>query len=209
MSLFDRLILKAGAQAPKELIYTNDRGHLKTNHGLVQLPAILPNQTSASLMIDELLESPSANLFGLRPIELFSSFDLLTTWLVGSFVWKPIALGEKPHEKTDIDVAFIDADEPMRFINNAYRILMAMDRGGDSLSISVNKFGSPRLINMSGRVLIDAFSLPAGVSIAEHVSVYPWPHQRCAFLIGAESHDQNRILRIVRPPARVNFMSGD
>lgn len=210
MGLFD-LLRKPFQIIGTQTEYIDSAGALKTAHTAVKIPTQIPHPGESMRRIAAALDSPWDMFFGMRPIELFGGWvDIRTTWLVGSFIWRPVVLGEEPLRTHDLDVIFEDPEGPAAFIAQAARLLMARERHGKTVSVVENKFGSPRLVDtLTKRVLIDAWSLPAGNTIVEHISGYPWVHQRCAYLVGSVDGETTGLVRNVMFSANANRMSGD
>lgn len=213
MGLLSGLLQRIGATASRSDEWKDGQGALKTNHGslAMRMPKQLPEVAAAMSQIADELERESETLYGVQPIELFGGWcDIRSTWLVGSFVWRAAVFGERPAPGHDMDVVFLDPEGPGQFIDRAARIIMERRKNGKTVSITKNKFGSPRLVDpATGEVKIDAWALPENQTIAEHISGYPWLHQRVAYLVGSVHGEIHGLTRLVRPAAFNSRLSGD
>lgn len=208
MSFFDRIF----GQISRPTEWTT-LGQKKTAHASVKVPDVLPSVEQTMVDIDATINAPQERLCGLTPLSLFRPwFDVSRSWFVGSIVWRH-CIGEAPFPDHDFDVVFADADIVEDFIVKAHQTLLLTRRDGRQLSITRNKFGSPRIVQLLPEscesVIIDAWALPHGQSIAEHVSGYPWIHQRCAYMVGSMVGDISGLTRLIRPATFDSRLSGD
>lgn len=131
-------------------------------------------------------------------------------WICGSQVWRR-ALGiQPPDPMTDLDVIVPNVTVLEEFVRN-WRVYDPKNYQIE-LNPARNRLGmgdGVRLMNSTGRRrLIDVWSIPSGMSIAEHIALFPHPCQRVAFnpylsvhVPGWASSDEAPwILRLVRAP---------
>lgn len=160
-------------------------------------PETLPPLDQAVKMFVEWRDKPSKILEGRKPSDLFrglGSAEPDRIWFVGSAVWYPAVLGTPFPDDRDIDIVFHDQVSCEQFVDHVMRTFEGLctkdtkphTHGG--IKILKDKVG-----------IIDAWWLPEGVSIGEHIMSYKHDHEHVAILAGASSLEIGALLRLVRP----------
>lgn len=170
----------------------------------VKLPSELPSPEEAVNVFISFMNTPQSLFCGLEPIQLFNTHhDIDRTWVVGSCVWFPAIYGRLDDKITDMDVAFSIPGMAEDFIINAKRLFENKISNEDLLigavfyDISSNVHGGSKLLRNNVGIL-DAWDIPEGVSIAEHLMGYRNNWERCAILAGACKGEPSALTRLVR-----------
>lgn len=173
----------------------------------ISIPKVLPPLDAAMILFSQFIATPIELLAGYRPSELFSiQQDVDRAWFVGSAAWMPLVRCKAwSSEKSDIDIAFGIPGSAQIFGEQVKRML---ENKGEEIFIEENKWEGPKLcrkVNKRMKPFLDAWDIPDGHTIGEHIWSFPRNHERCAIMVGACNGEVSAVTRLVDLPTRVRL----
>lgn len=169
------------------------------------IPKTLPTPEAAVNLFVAFRDKPVKMLGGLSLLQLLTGAqDVDRIWVVGSTAWQPAVLGIPPDGTRDIDIVFGIPGAAEDFITQAKQIMERSTEEGTYLikyrtSKGLGTGTSLARTSNPTNGFLDAWDLPDGQSIAEHIMGFSREHERCAITIGALSGEVGALTRIVRP----------
>lgn len=168
------------------------------------IPKKLPTPEVAVNLFVEFRDKSLPLLAGLSLMQLMGNAqDVDRIWIVGSTAWRPAVFGRYPAAVRDIDIVFGVAKGAEEFITQAKQLLERATNGGVyTIKDKVPKgewTGTSLSKKATDHPFLDAWDLPEGQTIAEHIMGFEQDHERCAITLGALRGEIGALTRIVRP----------
>lgn len=169
----------------------------------IPIPSTLPELERVAEAATDLLVENLKILEGLSLRELLigSCTDFAYCYLVGSRAWR-LALGLHVPDDKDIDLLFKTKGDASLFMG--YALFKLNEESGGKYHMGPNKVGGLKIKRLADDVgVLDAWWLPSGQSVAEHLMGFKHEHERVAICPLVESLGEMAITRLVRPAVYV------